>query len=28
VRRALDGKTVTCDAGRICPADRKGCGYS
>jgi ferrochelatase len=27
VRRALDGKTVTCDAGRICPADRKACGY-
>jgi ferrochelatase len=28
VRRALDGKTVTCDVGRICPADRKGCGYN
>jgi len=28
VRRALDGKTVTCDAGRICPTDRKGCGYN
>jgi protoporphyrin/coproporphyrin ferrochelatase len=28
VRRALDGKTVSCDTGRICPADRKGCGYS
>jgi protoporphyrin/coproporphyrin ferrochelatase len=27
VRRALDGKTVTCGEGRICPADHKRCGY-
>jgi ferrochelatase len=27
VRAALDGKTVTCGNGRICPADHKRCGY-
>jgi len=27
VRRALGGKTVTCDNGRICPAQHKRCGY-
>jgi ferrochelatase len=27
VRAALDGKTVTCGDGRICPADHKRCGY-
>jgi ferrochelatase len=27
VRRAAEGKTVTCDAGRICPTDRTRCGY-
>jgi protoporphyrin/coproporphyrin ferrochelatase len=28
VRAALDGKTVTCEAGRICPAVHKRCGYN
>jgi ferrochelatase len=28
VRRAIDGKTVTCGDGRICPAPHKRCGYS
>ena len=28
VRRALGGKTVTCDNGRICPTKHKRCGYS
>jgi ferrochelatase len=27
VRGALDGKTVTCGAGRICPPDQKRCGF-
>jgi ferrochelatase len=27
VRRALDGKIVTCEEGRICPASHKRCGY-
>ena len=27
VRRALDGKTVTCGEGRICPSNQKRCGY-
>jgi len=27
VRRAVDGKTVTCGQGRICPAKIKCCGY-
>ena len=27
VRRALDGKTVTCGDGRICPTMHTGCGY-
>lgn len=27
VRAALDGKTVTCGGGRICPAAHGGCGY-
>jgi ferrochelatase len=27
VRSALYGKTVTCGAGRICPADKKRCGF-
>lgn len=27
VARALEGETVTCGAGRICPAARKRCGY-
>jgi ferrochelatase len=28
VRRSLDGKTVTCGEGRICPGSHKGCGYN
>jgi ferrochelatase len=28
VRAALDGKTVTCDEGRLCPANQKRCGFS
>jgi ferrochelatase len=28
VRRAMDGKTVTCSDGRICPALHKHCGYN
>ena len=28
VRAALDGKTVSCGEGRICPAEHKRCGYS
>ena len=28
VRRALDGKTVTCGEGRICPSNQKRCGYN
>jgi ferrochelatase len=28
VRAALDGKTVTCADGRICPAPCKGCGFN
>jgi len=27
VRRALDGETITCGDGRICPAMHKRCGY-
>jgi len=27
VRSALDGKTVTCGEGRICPTSHKRCGY-
>jgi protoporphyrin/coproporphyrin ferrochelatase len=27
VRRAIEGKTVTCGQGRICPANLKNCGY-
>jgi len=27
VRRALDGKIVTCEEGRICPASHRRCGY-
>jgi ferrochelatase len=27
VRQATEGKTVTCGEGRICPADKKRCGY-
>jgi len=27
VARALDGKTVTCGDGRICPVNHKRCGY-
>ena len=27
VRRALDGETVTCGDGRICPTMHTGCGY-
>lgn len=27
VRRAVGGKTVTCGAGRICPAVHRACGY-
>ena len=27
VRGALEGKTVTCGQGRICPGDLKFCGY-
>jgi ferrochelatase len=27
VRRAMEGKTVTCGDGRICPTDHKHCGY-
>ncbi|MFO1247217.1 MAG: ferrochelatase [Alphaproteobacteria bacterium] len=27
VRGALEGKTVTCAGGRICPADQKRCGF-
>jgi ferrochelatase len=27
VRQAVEGKTVTCGDGRICPPDRKRCGY-
>jgi ferrochelatase len=27
VRRAMEGKTVTCGDGRICPANLKCCGY-
>jgi ferrochelatase len=27
VRRALDGKTVSCGQGRICPSNQKRCGY-
>jgi ferrochelatase len=27
VRAALDGKTVSCGEGRICPPERKRCGY-
>ena len=27
VRAALEGKTVTCGAGRICPPEHKRCGY-
>jgi ferrochelatase len=27
VARALEGKTVTCGDGRICPPDHKRCGY-
>jgi ferrochelatase len=27
VRRALDGKTVTCGEGRLCPAPLTGCGF-
>ena len=28
VRAALDGKTVTCGNGRICPPNHKRCGYN
>ena len=28
VRRAVDGKTVTCSDGRVCPAMHKRCGYN
>jgi len=28
VQRALDGKTVTCGEGRLCPANQKCCGFS
>jgi ferrochelatase len=28
VRRALDGKTVTCGEGRLCPVPLTGCGFS
>jgi ferrochelatase len=28
VRRAAEGKTVTCGDGRICPTDHKRCGYA
>jgi ferrochelatase len=28
VRRALEGKTVTCGEDRICPPDKKRCGYN
>jgi ferrochelatase len=28
VRAAIDGKTVTCGDGRICPAAHKRCGYN
>ena len=28
VRAALDGKTVTCEGGRICPDPHKCCGYN
>jgi ferrochelatase len=28
VRRALGGKTVTCEEGRLCPANHKRCGYN
>ncbi|HKU64302.1 MAG TPA: ferrochelatase [Rhizomicrobium sp.] len=27
VRAALDGKTITCGNGRICPSEHKRCGY-
>ena len=27
VRRALEGETVTCGEGRICPAAHRACGY-
>ena len=27
VRRAMEGKTVTCEDGRICPANHSRCGY-
>jgi ferrochelatase len=27
VRRAMEGKTVTCGDGRICPTNIKRCGY-
>jgi protoporphyrin/coproporphyrin ferrochelatase len=28
VRKALDGKTVSCGEGRICPTEHKRCGYN
>ncbi|HJS45572.1 MAG TPA: ferrochelatase [Rhizomicrobium sp.] len=28
VRAALDGKTITCGNGRICPSEHKCCGYN
>jgi protoporphyrin/coproporphyrin ferrochelatase len=28
VRQAVEGKTVTCGDGRICPTDHKRCGYT
>jgi ferrochelatase len=28
VRRAMEGKTVTCGEDRICPPDKKRCGYN
>jgi hypothetical protein len=27
VRAGLDGKTVTCGEGRLCPATLKACGF-